>query len=822
MQLIFRRIFSTHPNFLPNLRTTLFIGSMLMLWVVILAILIILVNQDLAQHTAYKIVEIITDYQQGDNHKNAVIALTIAITIGWTIIAFLIWSYRFFLQIEWHLASEKALSKLTKIDEDKNFKDLVKEGLMLLMEYSQADEAIAVLQIDHVSTQNIASFPELLFENWVIPPELFAEALITKKCIYYDDYANIPEPSPILLAHQTKSLAILPLSVSSSSNNSFEGAILLIWHKPRHISTYLQDFIHSLLNYLGLYLRLQTTNLALEKSSTKLSAILATISQGVVFVDADGEQSWVNAAAAKYLHVKEGNLAPYEISQAMANLRMRSKNAVDVSKQVAQFFMQPDINISKWLWVYEEPQPLVLSIASTVTYVRDVRGRLWVMNDITDNYLASQELKIAKEKAEVATRTKSAFLANMSHDIRTPMNAIIGLTNLLLDTELNREQKDFLEIIHDSSDTLLVIINDILDFSKIEAGKMSLDIQSVNLPDVIKGIFSLFKKQSLDKQLQFVYQIGNDVPDNILTDVTRLRQVLINLIGNAIKFTAAGKISLSVYLENNQIIDQTQNNHEEESGFLNQFNINQAEKVLIHFAIEDTGIGISEEGMTHLFESFSQVDNSKTRSFGGTGLGLAISHSLCKMMGGKIWVVSQFNQGSTFHFTIQTVPTTCQVNFAEPISVPKTSTLATSGYKEKEVAIPKCSLRILVAEDNTVNQKIAYFFLKKLGYEADFVGDGLEVLKALEEKSYDLILMDMQMPKMDGLETTRKIRDMEMKMQTNPIRIVAMTANAMGEDREECLNAGMNDHLGKPISIDLLQLALEACCEKGIPVIEKM
>lgn len=805
MEVILRGMLSNHPTSLPNFRIKLIISMILGIGIGIFSVLLMPNYQDLSEYIHHQLITIFTNNYQKNLHQSQVIAITIVIFFLGIFVTSGIWIYRFFLQLEWHLASQAVLSELTNMSDSQTLQDIMHKGLTLLTKYSQADGAIALLQIDDVSTENISSFPDHFLENWVIPPSVFAEALETKQCIYYTDYDNRPNPSPILLAHQTKSLAILPLSISLTDNNSVQGAILLIWNKPYHISIYLKRFIQPLLNCLGLYLRIQTTTWELEKSSTKLSAILATIPQGIIFIDASGEQGWVNSAAARHLNVQAGNLTPHEISQAMANLRMGSQNAIEIAQQASAFFAQPDVKIFNWLWIYEKPQPLVLSVASTATYVRDVMGRLWVIDDVTDSYLARKELEIAKEKAEAATLTKSIFLANMSHDIRTPMNAVIGLTNLLLDTQLTEDQRDFLEIIHNSSDTLLIIINDILDFSKIEAGKMSLDTQSVNLREVIEGTVSLFKKQVLDKKLQFIYQIENDVPEYILTDVTRLRQILFNLIGNAIKFTSVGKVSLSVFLEKNPVIDQ--DSKEENSAWLSQPNIKPEDKLLLHFAIQDTGIGISQEGMTHLFESFSQVDGSKARNYGGTGLGLAISSSLCKMMNGKIWVESQFKQGSVFHFTIQIVATTCPVNFENPTPVLKPAT-----NKPTTVVIPKCSLHILIAEDNLMNQKIAYLFLKKLGYEADFAGNGIEVLKALEKKSYNLIFMDVQMPEMDGLETTRRIRELEKQMGIAPIQIIAMTANAMTEDREECISAGMNNHIGKPISLNELRLTLERCC----------
>jgi CheY-like chemotaxis protein len=389
--------------------------------------------------------------------------------------------------------------------------------------------------------------------------------------------------------------------------------------------------------------------------------------------------------------------------------------------------------------------------------------------------------------------------------------------NLLRDTELDELQREFLEIIYGSSETLLVIINDILDFSKIEAGKMSLSLQSVNLREVVKGIINLLQKQAMEKKLRFDFKIADDLPEYILSDATRLRQILFNLLGNAIKFTEMGLVSLDVSLKKDSDIHvvNTKNNGENNDKIQdhlldseNLIDLEQTKPIFIHFAIKDTGIGISEEGISNLFESFSQVDGSKTRNYGGTGLGLTICQSLCEMMGGRIWVESEFEQGSIFHFTIRTIPTACPVYF-EPFSTSQKPSINRENFLA--IAKPKSSLRILIAEDNLVNQKVARFCLQKLGYEADFAINGVEVLKILAEKKYDLIFMDIQMPEMDGLETTRRIRAQENERENEHIQIIAMTANAMPEDREACLNAGMDDYTSKPISLTALQHILESC-----------
>ncbi len=319
---------------------------------------------------------------------------------------------------------------MTNLNEQTLLNEVLEKGLFLLKKYSQADSAILLLEIDSVSTQNLASIPENFLGNWNLPPQIFSESIANKQCIYYKDYANSANPSPVLLAAHAKSIAILPLFASiPNSRESAQGAILLIWHQPYKVSANLHNFIQPLVNYLSLYLRTHKTTRELEKTSSRLSAILETISQGIVFVDASGEQGWINTAAARHLNLPAGNLEPHKISQAMTHLRMRSKNSQEIEQQASVFFSQPETRISNWIWIYEDPKLLVLSISSISTYVNDVMGRLWVIDDVTDTYSSRQQLEIAKEQAEVATKAKSIFLANMSHDIRTPMNAIIGLTN---------------------------------------------------------------------------------------------------------------------------------------------------------------------------------------------------------------------------------------------------------------------------------------------------------------------------------------------------------------------------------------------------------
>jgi len=584
---------------------------------------------------------------------------------------------------------------------------------------------------------------------------------------------------------------------------------------------------------------------------------------------------------------------------------------MDTAKDVTSL-----INIVKVLDIDSTPKEELLRLLQSVEKqikTKDFRLERIGKDKVTLTTLltrTSEDLDEERKKVEAANRAKSDFLAIMSHEIRTPLNAIIGMTSLLLDTDLTPNQQEFASTIRTSGDALLYIINDILDFSKIEAGHIELEQRPFDLHQCVGDAVNLVLEMSLEKGLEIIYMIDPQVPQAIMGDENRLRQILLNLLSNAIKFTETGEITIAVTSETST----------------------ETSMHTLHFSVQDTGLGILPDQMNKLFQSFTQLDSSTTRKYGGTGLGLAISRRLAKLMGGTMWVESDGikGRGSTFHFTIRVSKAEAPLHIIQPAQVDirnrrvlivddnatnlRVLSLQTHAWgmdqqstsdpaealewirmghpydialidhqmpgmdgillageirklrDEKELPLiligsiksdvtekglfsahllkpirpsqlydilvtvlsgcdapradntknPKSifdsnmaqrlPLRILLAEDHITNQKLALYTLEKLGYRADVASNGLEALEALERRDYDVILMDMQMPEMDGLEATRLIRGLPAGFRQP--RIIAMTANVAKEDRQACRDAGMDDYLPKPIRIEELIVAL--------------
>lgn len=423
---------------------------------------------------------------------------------------------------------------------------------------------------------------------------------------------------------------------------------------------------------------------------------------------------------------------------------------------------------------------LDLNLTTNATMTEDGhRVYLTIIRDITTKLKTKEKLVIAKNEAEQASLAKSNFLANMSHEIRTPMNGIIGMTNIVLDSPLSGEQRNYLAMVRSSADRLLDIINNILDFSKIEAGRLELEKVSFDIRDKFDELLSLMTVKANDRNVELALELAHDVPPTLIGDSTRLMQILINLTNNGIKFSQGGTVIIKVSAKG----------------------LSSPDTVLLRVSVEDNGIGIPLDKQKAIFESFAQADISTTRKYGGTGLGLTISSQLCRLMGGDIGLRSEENVGSEFWFTIPFhIPDAAEKNQGGDYG----KTISSVFSREERFK----DVYILLAEDDHINRTLAITLLEKAGLHVTAVTNGLEVVEESAKEGYDLILMDIQMPEMDGYEATRTIRQRE-SQQSKHTPIIAMTAHAIKGDREKCLLAGMDDYITKPIDATELYMVIE-------------
>ena len=496
------------------------------------------------------------------------------------------------------------------------------------------------------------------------------------------------------------------------------------------------------------------------RQSERFRAILDQIEDGCCVVDLRGNYLFVNDAFCRLYGFEKQEILGSNFKQSSGperagKLREMYHQVYTTGQPIKAFEYQ----------IFPKNRPAMF-VEQSISLEHDAEGRavgfLAITRDCTARKLAEAAMASAKEAAEASNRAKSEFLANMSHEIRTPMNGIIGMTALALDSAMTPAQNESLQTIRIQAESLLTVVNDILDFSKIEQRHVELESVAFSLADAVHEIVAPLTVQAREKGLELSCAIAADAPACIVGDSVRLKQIVANVLSNAVKFTARGSVRLAVTVD-----------------------ARDGDRATLHFQVTDTGIGVAADKRQVIFEPFQQADGSMTRRFGGTGLGLAIASNLIELMGGRIWIESEPGAGSTFHVT-------APVGIADAparAAAPGTATPAAAGQR---------GARILIAEDNIVNQRVAAGLLTKRGHQVTVVGNGREALAALQAGAFELVLMDVQMPDMDGFEATAAIRDWE-RATGRHVRIVAMTAHAMKGDKERCLAAGMDGYLSKPI-----------------------
>ena len=509
----------------------------------------------------------------------------------------------------------------------------------------------------------------------------------------------------------------------------------------------------------------------LRNTVQRFHTILSSLYSGVLIVTEEGSVEFANQAFCDM----------FDLADSPASLN--GLTAPEMLEKMRGVYAQPRQILGRIREVVASQVPVrgeEVAIRGERTYLVDFVplrvngrccGRLWHHTDITERKMAEERVNEMARGAEAASSAKSEFLANMSHEIRTPLNGVLGMLDLMLDSDLTAKQRERAVVAKSAADALLALLNDILDFSKIEAGKLDLEETDFAVRSLLYNAESLLAVWAQDKMLNLTCSVGENVPATVRGDPNRLRQILLNLGYNAVKFTDHGEIAILVDVQEHM-----------------------PDEVVLHFAVSDTGIGLPPDKLDSIFDRFSQADSSVTRKYGGSGLGLAISCQLVAAMGGDIWVESEVGKGSTFHFTVRLR----LAESAEEIDLENT--------QQKMVRVDLTGMNVLLVEDNIFNQAVAVEVLKKQGCDVTVASNGREAVEAFHTQPFDVILMDLQMPEMDGFEATQIIRSRET---AGRIPIIAQTAHAFTEDRDRCMKAGMDEHISKPIKIAELLSVLD-------------
>ncbi|MES2455159.1 MAG: ATP-binding protein [Bacteroidota bacterium] len=620
--------------------------------------------------------------------------------------------------INWSKQALNFIAGLGLADRYETATSILLQGLHLLQESSGCDEAFLVKREDSVTSRIFKPGPADQEVSY-IDPSLLAP-LEHRETSYLQMSDAQTNPSVLKLFRKPASLIFLPLH-----QNDVNCCFLLSWQSPFHFSADFKEFIAACLNRIHEKITLASTYYNLEELKVRFNSILQTVPESIVFIDDSGKNSWVNEQAAKLFHIAGGNVEPALLADAMQKLRASASNKEEIFKRGMELFQSKDKKIKDWQWIFNEPEFMVLNVCCTPTVSEHISGMLWTFGDCSNQYLFDQHLRELnvqlEEKSRLAdeqNKAKSEFLANMSHEIRTPMNGVIGMTSLLRNTTLTEDQFDFVESIRISADALLEIINEILDFSKIESGKLELEEHPFFIHKIIEETYDLLAFKAHEKDLDLLYSIDPGVPLEVIGDMTRLRQIVVNLVGNAIKFTDTGEILTSIHLASKNT------DHYE-----------------LEFSVKDSGIGIPQDKLHKLFNSFSQVDSSTTRKYGGTGLGLAISSRLVDKMNGRIWVESEVNVGTTFKFTIL-IKANAQVK----------------EYKAANAQKDLIGRSALLIDDNLTNLQILKGHCSRWGMHADTFADPMEGFAAMDQRGYDIIIIDMMMPKINGINLAKQIR----------------------------------------------------------------